>query len=134
MSTVRIGVVGAGTMAADHVRTLHQWVSGAQVVSVADVDEERAAAVAAVAGARAAGDGHALIADPDVDAVVIASHDTTHEDLAVAAVRAGKPVMCEKPLAPTTPNASGSSARSGRRGPDWSRWASCAVSTRRTRT
>ncbi|MFF4693392.1 Gfo/Idh/MocA family protein [Streptomyces sp. NPDC001307] len=102
MSTVRIGVIGAGNMGADHVNTLHRWVSGAEVVSVADVDGERAASVAAVAGARATGDAHALIADPDVDAVVIASHDTTHADLAVAAVGAGKPVMCEKPLAPTT--------------------------------
>ncbi|MFI6356157.1 Gfo/Idh/MocA family oxidoreductase [Streptomyces sp. NPDC050743] len=102
MKTVRIGVIGAGNMGADHVNTLHRWVSGAEVVSVADVDGERAASVAAVAGARATGDAHALIADPEVDAVVIASHDTTHADLAVAAVRAGKPVMCEKPLAPTT--------------------------------
>ncbi|WBO68586.1 Gfo/Idh/MocA family protein [Streptomyces camelliae] len=102
MSTVRIGVAGAGVMGADHVNTLHRCVSGAEVVSVADVDEERAAAVAGPAGARPAGDGYALIADPDVDAVVIASHDTTHADLAIAAVRAGKPVLCEKPLAPTT--------------------------------
>ncbi|MGW5462813.1 Gfo/Idh/MocA family protein [Streptomyces sp. NPDC003996] len=94
MSTVRIGVIGAGNMGADHVNTLHRWVSGAEVVSVADVDGERAASIAAVAGARATGDAHALIADPDADAVVIASHDTTHADLAVAAVRAGKPVMC----------------------------------------
>ena len=36
-----------------------------------------------------------------VDAVVIASHDSTHAALAIAAVRAGKPVLCEKPLAPT---------------------------------
>ncbi|WEO99546.1 Gfo/Idh/MocA family oxidoreductase [Streptomyces sp. FXJ1.172] len=101
MSTVRIGVVGAGNMGAHHVGTLHRSVSGAQVVSVADVDEERATAVAEAVGARPADDGCALIADPDVDAGVIASHDTTHADLAVAAVRAGKPVMCEKPLAPT---------------------------------
>ncbi|MGW7820491.1 Gfo/Idh/MocA family oxidoreductase [Streptomyces puniciscabiei] len=64
MSSVSVGVVGAGTMGADHVHTPDHWVSGAQVVSVADVDEERAARVAAVAGAPATGDGHALIADP----------------------------------------------------------------------
>ncbi|AKJ15387.1 hypothetical protein ABB07_36595 [Streptomyces incarnatus] len=56
-------------------------------MSVADVDEQRAARAAAVPGARATGDGQALIADPDFDAVVIASHDTTHADLAVAALR-----------------------------------------------
>ncbi|MEU1160132.1 Gfo/Idh/MocA family oxidoreductase [Streptomyces sp. NPDC005921] len=103
MSAVRVGVVGAGNMGADHVHTLHRWVSGAEVAYVADLDAGRAAEVAAgVPGARSGADPYALIADPGVDAVVIASHDSTHADLAIAAVRAGKPVMCEKPLAPTT--------------------------------
>ncbi|MEU1274175.1 Gfo/Idh/MocA family oxidoreductase [Streptomyces sp. NPDC005799] len=103
MSAVRIGVIGAGNMGADHVSTLHRFVSGAEVAMVADVDEERAASVAAaVPGARSTGDALALIADPDVEAVVIAAHDSTHADLAIAAVRAAKPVLCEKPLAPTT--------------------------------
>ncbi|MFD5792122.1 Gfo/Idh/MocA family oxidoreductase [Streptomyces diastatochromogenes] len=52
MRTVRIGVVGAGNMGADHVHTLHRWVSGAEVTHVADIDGERAAAVATVPGAR----------------------------------------------------------------------------------
>jgi predicted dehydrogenase len=47
------------------------------------------------------GEIEAMIADTDVDAVLIASSDATHPELAVAAVRAGKPVLCEKPLAPT---------------------------------
>ncbi|MBT2419464.1 Gfo/Idh/MocA family oxidoreductase [Streptomyces sp. ISL-22] len=102
MSVVRIGVIGAGNMGADHVNTLHRHVSGAVVTMVADIDEERAAAVAgALPGARATGDPYAVIADPEIDAVVVASHDTTHADLSVAAVRAAKPVLCEKPLAPT---------------------------------
>ncbi|MEI5527393.1 Gfo/Idh/MocA family oxidoreductase [Streptomyces brasiliscabiei] len=102
MSALRIGVIGAGNMGADHVTTLHRQVSGADVVLIADIDKERAASVAGtVPGARATDAPYALIADPDVDAVVIASHDSTHADLSVAAVRAGKPVLCEKPLAPT---------------------------------
>ncbi|WP_037886445.1 Gfo/Idh/MocA family oxidoreductase [Streptomyces viridochromogenes] len=101
MSAVRVGVIGAGNMGADHVNTLHRHVSGAVVTMVADIDEERAAAVGALPGARATGDPYAVIADPEVDAVVVASHDTTHADLSVAAVRAAKPVLCEKPLAPT---------------------------------
>ncbi|ELS56807.1 putative Inositol 2-dehydrogenase [Streptomyces viridochromogenes Tue57] len=94
-------MIGAGNMGADHVNTLHRHVSGAVVTMVADIDEERAAAVGALPGARATGDPYAVIADPEVDAVVVASHDTTHADLSVAAVRAAKPVLCEKPLAPT---------------------------------
>jgi myo-inositol 2-dehydrogenase / D-chiro-inositol 1-dehydrogenase len=101
---VRVGVIGTGIMGADHADTLHRYVSGAAVTMVADLDLGRAREVAAaVGGARATGDGLALIGDPAVDAVVVASADATHADLAVAAVQAGKPVMCEKPLAPTLP-------------------------------
>ena len=99
---VRVGVVGAGIMGADHVNTLHRYVSGATVSMIADVDADRAhAAAAGVPGVRVTDDAFALIDDPSVDAVVIASHDATHADLTLGAIRAGKPVMCEKPLAPT---------------------------------
>jgi myo-inositol 2-dehydrogenase / D-chiro-inositol 1-dehydrogenase len=54
-----------------------------------------------IMGTAVAADGLTLIADPQVDAVVIASNDATHAELAVAAIRAGKPVLCQKPLAPT---------------------------------
>jgi predicted dehydrogenase len=97
--TVQVGVVGTGIMGAHHVETLHHHVSGAAVATVTDVDPARARAAAATAGAEVAPDASALI--KAVDAVVIASHDSTHADLVRAAVRAGKPVMCEKPLAPT---------------------------------
>ncbi|NEA99349.1 Gfo/Idh/MocA family oxidoreductase [Streptomyces sp. SID13726] len=100
--TVRVGVIGAGVMGADHVRLLHGAVSSAEVVAVTDVDAARARAlVDTVPGARVSPDAWALIADPGVDAVVVASHDSTHAELTTAAVRAGKPVLCEKPLAPT---------------------------------
>jgi myo-inositol 2-dehydrogenase / D-chiro-inositol 1-dehydrogenase len=100
--TVCVGVIGTGIMGADHVTTLHRYVRGAALGMVADVDLARAEAVAAeVPGVRASDDASAVIGDARVDAVIISSHDSTHADLAVAAVEAGKPVMCEKPLAPT---------------------------------
>jgi myo-inositol 2-dehydrogenase/D-chiro-inositol 1-dehydrogenase len=103
-TTVRLGVIGTGIMGADHIDTLHRQVNGADVTMVADLDLGRARAVAAaLPGVRATDDGLALIGDPAVDAVVVASADATHADLTMAAVRAGKPVMCEKPLAPTLP-------------------------------
>jgi myo-inositol 2-dehydrogenase / D-chiro-inositol 1-dehydrogenase len=102
--TLRVGVIGTGIMGVDHINTLHHHVSGAAVTMVADVDLGRARGVAAgLPDVRATDDGFALIGDPAVDAVVIASADASHADLAVAAVQAGKPVMCEKPLAPTLP-------------------------------
>lgn len=99
--TVRVGVVGVGVMGADHARKLAKVVSGSELVAVTDFDAAVAGAVAAELDARVHDDGYALIADPAVDAVVIATRDDTHADLVRAALRAGKPVMCEKPLAPT---------------------------------
>jgi myo-inositol 2-dehydrogenase/D-chiro-inositol 1-dehydrogenase len=100
--TVRVGVIGAGIMGADHANTLHRMVSGAEVSMIADIDPGRAQDVAAkIPGSRATGKALELVADDTVDAVLIASHDSTHRALVLAAVRAGKPVLCEKPLAPT---------------------------------
>jgi myo-inositol 2-dehydrogenase / D-chiro-inositol 1-dehydrogenase len=76
-------------------RKLNGCVAGAEVTAVAA--EMRSATVY--------DDGLALIASDDVDAVVIASHDSTHAGLALAAVASLKPVLCEKPLAPTAQEA-----------------------------
>lgn len=98
--TVRIGVIGTGNMGADHVRNLLRHVPGSRVTVVADHDRDVAAGIAAEAGARVADDGHALIADAEVDAVIVASHDSTHHDYTMAAIAGRKPVLCEKPLSP----------------------------------
>lgn len=102
--TVRVGVIGTGTMGADHVATLSRQVAGTRVTALSDADHDRAEAVAArsgVAGVTTFDYAAGLIASPDVDAVLIASPDDTHEDLVVACIDAGKPVLCEKPLAAT---------------------------------
>jgi len=95
---IRIGIIGTGVMGADHARTLRATISGASVEAVFDVDARRAATAAA--GARVLDDPLALIKDVEVDAVLIASSDATHEDFVLASIAAGKPVLCEKPLAP----------------------------------
>ena len=97
--TLRVGVIGTGGMGGRHARNLAHRISGAQVVAIMDLDAQRAAAVAEeCGGARVFGSGPDLIADGDVEAVLIASPDPTHAELAVACVEAGKPVLCEKPL------------------------------------
>ena len=102
--TVRIGVIGTGIMGADHVRTLATNVSGARVTAVHDLDRARAAEVVgglARGEIRVLDSAAALVTDADVDAVLVASADPTHEELVLACLEAGKPVMCEKPLTPT---------------------------------
>ncbi|WP_111132800.1 Gfo/Idh/MocA family protein [Micromonospora deserti] len=98
---VTVGLIGAGVMGADHARLLSGSVAGARVGGVCDVDEARARWVVAATGARALSDPFRLIADEDIDAVLVASSDATHEEYVLAAIAAGKPVLCEKPLAPS---------------------------------
>ncbi len=102
MTALRVGIIGTGVMGADHARLLGGQVAGAVLSAVSDVDTGRAAAVAgAIPGTRVLPDPGALIHDETVDAVLIASSDPTHEEYVLACVAAGKPVLCEKPLAPT---------------------------------
>lgn len=99
--TVRIGVIGAGVMGLDHARTIARSVAGARVVAVADADPPRARRAAEESGAsHCLTDGFTLILHPEVDAVLVASPDETHAPYTRAAIEAGKPVLCEKPLAP----------------------------------
>jgi myo-inositol 2-dehydrogenase / D-chiro-inositol 1-dehydrogenase len=99
--TLDVGVVGTGMMGQDHVRRLASSVPDAKVVAVADVVVEQAKRVGEPVGARVYADGHDLIADDGVQAVLIASPGPTHEELTLACIAAGKPVLCEKPLATT---------------------------------
>lgn len=104
--TVNVGLIGAGAIGGLHAENLMRRTIGAQVVAVMDIDQERAHAVAAACdGARVYADAGDLIADPAVDAILIASTDHTHADFAIACIEAGKPVLCEKPLATTVADA-----------------------------
>jgi myo-inositol 2-dehydrogenase/D-chiro-inositol 1-dehydrogenase len=102
--SLAVGVIGAGVMGSEHARILRQETIGAHLAAICDADETRA---------RAATDGRglvftdplALITSDQVDAVVIAAPDSTHKDLALACIEAGKPVLCEKPLAVTAAEA-----------------------------
>ncbi len=97
---MRIGVIGAGGMGSLHVRLLASEVVGAELVAVADIEVARAAALAREVGVPGVhGDGLELIASAEVEAVVVASSPETHEVLVLACLEAGKPVLCEKPLA-----------------------------------
>ncbi|RLV55169.1 inositol 2-dehydrogenase [Aeromicrobium phragmitis] len=95
---LRVGVIGTGAMGADHIRTLHRWVPAARVVAVQDLDVDRAKQLAADVGADVAESADDLIDAGTVDALIIASPDPTHAPLARAAIAAGLPVLCEKPL------------------------------------
>jgi myo-inositol 2-dehydrogenase/D-chiro-inositol 1-dehydrogenase len=100
LSQLSIGIIGTGGMGTRHAVNLHRHVGGARVAAVHDLDAGRARAAAAAAGSAAVFDDPlALVRDPSVDAVIIASPDATHAGLVQACLQHRKPVLCEKPLA-----------------------------------
>jgi myo-inositol 2-dehydrogenase / D-chiro-inositol 1-dehydrogenase len=87
-------------MGSTHIRVLSTAISAADVVAVSDAVRESAERIAQETGVDTIhADALDLIRDPGVDAIVIASPAETHEAFAVACLDAGKPVLCEKPLA-----------------------------------
>lgn len=98
--TIGIGVIGAGVMGSEHARLFCEELHGAKLVAVADQNPD--AATSAARGGAIYTTGLELIADDQVDAVLIASPDDTHFGLVKACLEVGKPVLCEKPLAITS--------------------------------
>jgi len=94
--TLNIGLIGAGRIGWVHASAI---VSNpdSRLVAVADAVEESAKKLAGQYGADAVS-VDTIIGDPSIDAVLIASSTNTHADLIEAATRAGKAVMCEKPV------------------------------------
>jgi predicted dehydrogenase len=96
--TLRLGIVGAGGAAALHAQAAA--AAGLRVTGVCDVDAKRASVLASkYPGARATGTLETLLERRDVDAVVVAVPNVHHKDVAIAALRAGKDVLLEKPMA-----------------------------------
>lgn len=99
MSVLRIGVIGTGAIGQDHINRITNKLTGGRVTAVTDISAENAAAAAAICGARIERDSAAVIASPEVDAVIVASFGPAHAESVLQAIAAGKPVLCEKPLA-----------------------------------
>jgi myo-inositol 2-dehydrogenase/D-chiro-inositol 1-dehydrogenase len=97
---VSVGLIGAGRIGKRHARTLAFESPIAQLAVVCDIDEGSARALAQEIGCdRWAVDPYAVIGDPSVDAIAIASSTDSHAPLITAAAEAGKHVFCEKPIA-----------------------------------
>jgi myo-inositol 2-dehydrogenase/D-chiro-inositol 1-dehydrogenase/scyllo-inositol 2-dehydrogenase (NAD+) len=106
MSDLRVLVVGAGRAGLVHARNFAAGVPGGRLIALADPNETTLAAAAQEVGCeRMYADPVAAATDDAVDAVVIASPTFAHAEVAVAALEAGKYVLCEKPIASTAEDA-----------------------------
>jgi myo-inositol 2-dehydrogenase/D-chiro-inositol 1-dehydrogenase len=94
-----LGLIGAGRIGRVHAETVLARVPDAQIVAVADVNEEAARRCAAdFAIPRAVADYHEILADPHVEAVLICSATNTHARIITEAAQAEKQIFCEKPI------------------------------------
>jgi inositol 2-dehydrogenase len=106
MRKLGVGVLGVGEMGKRHAENLRRLVPEARLIAIADVSEERARQVAAEYEIeRSYGSLDAMLENKEIEAVVIATPDKFHADAVVSAARAGKDVLCEKPLALTLADA-----------------------------
>lgn len=96
-----IGIIGCGKIS--QVRHIPEYLANpdARIVGLFDNNMERAAELAQKIGAKAYDTLDALLADPEIDAVSVCVANVAHCEVTVKALRAGKHVLCEKPMAIT---------------------------------
>ncbi|MFE6968581.1 Gfo/Idh/MocA family protein [Isoptericola sp. NPDC057653] len=104
-SPVRIGLIGAGGIAGAHLAGYARIPDRVRVTAIADAVPETLARRAEETGARAYADFTELVHDPEVDAVDICLPHHLHKAAIVAAAKAGKHILCEKPLCLTAEEA-----------------------------
>ena len=107
MENLNIALIGCGMIGREHIERIQNRIRNAKVVAVCDVFEEGAKKGAEIAGAgtKVYTDFNEAINDPDVNAVVVTTPGQFHKGPVLAAIKAGKPVFCEKPLATTLEDA-----------------------------
>jgi predicted dehydrogenase len=105
MKKYRIGVIGAGARGETFARQLYAGMERASLFGICDRDADRLGKFVdycELKGARTFTDSAEFFRQPDLDAVIITTPDFTHRDVALQAMRAGKDIYLEKPVAPTS--------------------------------
>jgi predicted dehydrogenase len=97
----KVGVIGCGKIA--QVRHIPEYAANpqAQLAGYYDLNAARAQELAKKYGGKAYGSYQELLAQPDIDAVSVCTSNATHAEITIAALKAGKHVLCEKPMAAT---------------------------------
>ena len=97
---VNVGIIGAGRIGKVHVESICTQVADAKVKMLADpfMNEQTEKWAKDMGVEAVTKDYKEILADPDIDAVLICSSTDTHSPISVEAIKAGKHVFCEKPI------------------------------------
>lgn len=97
---VTVGIIGAGRIGKVHTTSICNIVKNATIKTIADpfMNEETAEWAKSMGVSHITKDYKEILADPDIDAVLICSSTNTHSPISVEAIKAGKHVFCEKPI------------------------------------
>ncbi len=99
MKQLKVGIIGAGRIGSLHAKSICYNVPTAKVVGITDVFAENAKKVADELGIeKVYADYKEMLADPEVEAVLVCSSTDTHADISIEAAKAGKHIFCEKPV------------------------------------
>lgn len=98
MNKLHYGIIGCGVFGEHHIMGI-QELKDAEIVAICDVNVERCKVLAETYGIpKVYADYNELLRDNEIEAVAIVTSDQTHAEITVAALRAGKHVLCEKPM------------------------------------
>lgn len=97
--SIKVGIIGCGKIA--QVRHLPEYLANphAQISGLYDINQARAQELAEKYGGKAYPSVEALLSDPGIDAVSVCAANHAHAEISIAALKAGKHVLCEKPMA-----------------------------------
>ncbi len=99
MKLLNVGIIGAGRIGSLHAKSITYNVPSAKVLGITDVNKEGIAELAEKLGIeKIYADYKEMLADKEIDAVLICSSTDTHADIAIDAANAGKHIFCEKPV------------------------------------
>ena len=97
---MKIGIIGAGRIGKVHLESVSRYVKGAEVVAMADpfLNAETEEFIKGFGVKKVSRDYKEILADKEIDAVLICSSTDTHAPISLEAIAAGKHVFCEKPV------------------------------------
>lgn len=99
MKQLNIGIIGAGRIGKVHLKSITYSIPKAKVIGITDVFKDALPALAEEYGIPKIYDDYKqMLADPEIDAVMVCSSTNTHADISIEAAKAGKHVFCEKPV------------------------------------